>query len=65
MSILIVKKLQFKKIVIGVPNIFLQKQFMIEILKIFPTKENILCVGGDSKNSTTQISRIREFIRTK
>ena len=53
------------KVLVGVPSIFLQKQFMTEILKIYPLKKNILCVGGDSDCSTTNISRIKSFVQTK
>lgn len=65
LSILIVRNLHFNKIAIGVPSIFLQKQFMTEILKIYPLTKNILCVGGDSDCSTTNTSRIKSFIQAK
>ena len=42
MSILITQKLNFKKIIIGVPSCFLQHQFADEILQIFPNVDNIL-----------------------
>jgi len=42
LSIFIIQKLNFKKIIIGVPSCFLQHQFAKEILEIFPNKENIL-----------------------
>jgi len=42
LSLFIIKKLNFKKIIIGVPSCFLQLQFSKEILEIFPNKENIL-----------------------
>ena len=46
-SILIVKKLNCKTVVIGLPSEYLQKQFKIEILKVFPNEENIRCIGGE------------------
>jgi predicted helicase len=61
LSIFIVEKLKFKKIIIGVPSKFLQKQFITEILKIYSNKDNILCVGGDYYNSTTDIEIILNF----
>jgi len=65
LSILIVKKLHFKNIVIGVPSNYLQKQIKNEILKIFPNKNNILFVGGEKQDgieSTTSKNNIKEFI---
>ena len=49
-GILIVKQLGFKKVVIGVPSIYLQEQMKKEILKIYPNKDNILFVGGNETN---------------
>ena len=63
LSILIVKLLEFKSVVIGVPSNYLQKQIKKEILKIFPNKTNILFVGGDEtdgiKSSTDKIQIIK------
>ena len=63
LSILIVKLLEFKSVVIGVPSNNLQKQIKNEILKIFPNKTNILFVGGDEtdgiKSSTDKIQIIK------
>jgi predicted helicase len=42
LSIFIIQKMNFKKIIIGVPSCFLQHQFAKEILEIFPNKDNIL-----------------------
>jgi superfamily II DNA or RNA helicase len=56
-GILIVKKLGFKKVVIGVPSIYLQEQMKKEILKIYTNPDNILFVGG---NETNDISHITE-----
>ncbi len=60
LSIFIIQKLKFKKILIGVPSIYLQKQFIKEILKVFPSA-NILCIGGDTIYSTTNASYINSF----
>jgi predicted helicase len=67
-SILIVKKLNCKLVVIGVPSIYLQKQMKNEIIKIFNNYNNILYVGGESENninSTTNIDEINKFINNK
>jgi predicted helicase len=45
LSILIIKKLNFKSVVIGVPSKNLQIQFRNEILKIFSNIKNILFIG--------------------
>ena len=66
LSIFIVKKLNYKLVVIGVPSINLQKQMKEEIYKIFPKYENILYIGGindDNINSTTDIKEINKFIK--
>ena len=65
LSILIVKLLEFKSIVIGVPSNNLQKQIKKEILKIFPNKTNILFVGGDETDgikSSTDKTQIINFL---
>jgi predicted helicase len=65
LSILIVKLLKFKSIIIGVPSNNLQKQIKNEILKLFPKKTNILFVGGDENDSiktTTNKRQIKEFL---
>ena len=65
LSILIVKSLKYKTIAIGVPGNYLQLQIMNEILKIFPNKENILFIGGDSRDdieATTDKNKINNFI---
>lgn len=49
LSIIIVKILKFKSVLIGVPNINLQEQIKNEIIKIFPNKKNILFIGGSDK----------------
>jgi len=65
LSILIVQKLNYKKVLIGVPSIYLQKQFINEIIKIYPDEDNILCIGGDTEHSTTNIKYIKKFIKSK
>ena len=62
LSIFIIEKLKLKTIVIGVPSIYLQKQFIMEILKIYPKRENILCVGGDIKDAISEIDDVNSFI---
>jgi superfamily II DNA or RNA helicase len=65
LSILIVKLLEFKSVVIGVPSNNLQKQIKNEILKIFPNKINILFVGGDETDgikSSTDKTQIIKFL---
>jgi len=65
MAILIVNQMKFKKIVICVPSIYLQNQMEKEIIKIYPKKENILKVGGNSINSTTNKNEIQSFLLSK
>lgn len=62
LSILIVKLLNFKSIVIGVPSNNLQKQIKNEILKIFPNKNNILFVGGDEHDGIKTTTDKKEII---
>jgi superfamily II DNA or RNA helicase len=59
LSILIVKVLKLKSILICVPSIHLQHQIKKEILKIFPTTSNILVIGS---NGTTDKIQIVNFI---
>jgi superfamily II DNA or RNA helicase len=65
LCILIVKLLNFKSVVIGVPSNNLQKQMKHEILKLFPSKKNILFVGGDGVNSTTDKRQIIQFLNNE
>ena len=72
LSILIVQKLNYKTVVIGVPSIYLQKQMKNEILRIFNNHKNILYIGGETENnesyiieSTTNEYDINVFINTK
>ena len=46
LSVFIIKLLNVKTILFGVPSNYLQKQIKKEILKLFPTPKNILFVGG-------------------
>ena len=65
MSILIIKKLNLKKVLIGVYSSYLQNQFAEEILKVFNNINNILLIGSckNSKfNITTNIIKINEFL---
>lgn len=65
MSLFIVRNLNFKTVVIGVPNKNLQKQFRNEILRVFPKKENIMFIGSIKENNvliSTEIGEIKGFI---
>lgn len=62
LSILIVQRLKFKKILFGVPSVNLQNQVKEEILKIYPNKRNILFVGGNEPDSTTDFEKIKRFL---
>ena len=62
LSIFAVKRRNFQTVVIGVPSKYLQQQMKNEILKLFPSIENILFVGGDSTKSTNDPCIIREFL---
>jgi superfamily II DNA or RNA helicase len=66
LSVLIIKLMNYKSIIIGVPGKNLQNQMKNEILKLFPNKSNILFVGGDENDnikSTTDKSKIIMFLR--
>jgi len=68
LAVLIVKQLQLKTIVIGVPSNNLQKQMKKEILMVFANENNILfvgCEGHGSSKSTTDTENIIEFINNK
>ena len=69
LSILIVHKLNYKTVIIGVPSIYLQKQMKNEIMKIFNNHKNILYIGGETEKndihtieSTTREDYINKFI---
>ena len=49
MSLFIIRHLKCKNILIGVSSISLQQDFKREILKLFPNKDNILCIGGENE----------------
>jgi predicted helicase len=64
LSLLIVIKLGFRIVLIGVPSLYLQKQFKQAVLDLFKSKENILCIGSDSGmgvKSTTNVDIIKRF----
>ena len=64
LSIFIIKKLNCKCVVFGVPSNFLQKQIKNEIIKLFPNKTNILYIGSNNNDdiiSTTDINIIKKF----
>jgi len=65
LCLFIITQMNFKSVVIGVPSNYLQKQMIIEILKLFPNKNNILCVGGNNYNSTTNLDTIKKFLKNK
>ena len=60
LSVLIVKKMGFNSVIIGVPSNNLQKQIKKEILKVFPNENNIMFVGGDKTNK----NQIVRFLRS-
>ena len=69
LGIFIIKKLNYKTVVIGVPSIYLQKQMKNEIMRIYNHPQNILYIGGtndinDNYNikSTTKLEEINKFI---
>ena len=62
LCLFIIKQMNFKSVVIGVPSNYLQNQMITEILKLFPNKNNILCVGGNYYNSTTNPDTIKYFL---
>lgn len=64
MSILIVRELQFNKILIGVSSNYLQEQFLKEILLVFDDP-NILLIGSINNKSTTDIKKIKLFLSKK
>lgn len=67
LSVLIVDLLKFRTVLFGVPSKTLQKQIKAEILKLFPTKNNILCIGGDNRydiESTTDKNTLSRFLNS-
>jgi predicted helicase len=68
LGILIIQKLDFKSVVIGVPSLYLQKQMKNEIIKIFNYPKNILYIGSSEDEeiiSTTYKNKINKFINRK
>lgn len=61
-SLLLMKEMGCSSILIGVPSVFLQNQFVEEIKRVFPKLRHILCVGGDGQQSTTSDRKIRKFM---
>lgn len=64
---MIVKKFNCHSVVIGVPSVYLQQQFIREIIRLFPNKRNILCVGSACDNytaNTTDKRVINKFIKS-
>lgn len=67
LSVLIVDLLKFRTVLFGVPSKTLQQQIKAEILKLFPTKNNILCIGGDNRydiESTTDKNTLSRFLNS-
>ena len=54
-SLFAVQRLQSKSICVGVPTIQLQTQFIKEILRLFPNRNNIFTIGGSKPDSITSI----------
>lgn len=73
LSIMIVHKLNFKTVLIGVPSINLLQQMKNEILKLFPNVNNILSVCGKKEKqeenisieSTTDKDKMKQFYDKK
>ena len=62
LGILIVQKLKYKTVIIGVPSIYLQKQMRKEIMKIYNNHNNILYIGGEDGVKENDINK---FINNK
>lgn len=65
LGIFIIKQLNCKHVVIGVPSNYLQKQMAKEILKLYPNKANIIFIGSEIYNgiiATTDKNYIKQFI---
>ena len=72
LGLLIVQKLNYKLVLIGVPTIYLQKQMKNEIIRLFNNHNNILFIGGETEYnekytilSTTNKDEINKFINNK
>jgi len=57
LGILIVQKLKYKTVIIGVPSIYLQKQMRKEIMKIYNNHDNILYIGGEDGVKENDINK--------
>lgn len=62
LSLFCASKLSCTSICIGVPSKYLQEQFVEDVLKLYQDIENILCIGGDMINSTTDKNMLIEFL---
>jgi superfamily II DNA or RNA helicase len=65
LSLFIVQKMGFKHFDIGVPSVYLQKQFRHEISKLYPYQDNVMYIGGtpdDTTKSTTDKTQVIDFI---
>ena len=54
------KKMNYRSIIIGVPSNYLQGQILLDILKVFPDKNNIIFVGGE--NGINDVEKIDSFV---
>lgn len=63
LGIFIVQKLNFNKVVIGVPSTFLQEQMIKEIKKIFP-HISILCIGTKKTLNNVKFTTDKKYIHT-
>lgn len=66
LGVFAVKRRNFQTVAIGVPSNYLQTQMRFEIMKLFPSAQNILFVGGDSiidNYGTTHTTNAKEMIR--
>ena len=57
---LMAKKMNYRSIIIGVPSNYLQGQILLDVLKVFPYKNNIIFVGGE--NGINDVEKIDSFI---
>lgn len=63
LAVFSMKIMECKSVVIGVPSIQLQEQFITELVKLFPNEKNILRIGGGSK--TISLSDVNKFLSSK
>lgn len=65
-GIMIVKQLDCKSVVIGVPSLYLQQQMVKEVIKLFPNKDYILLVGSNcvsNVRTTTNVNGVKTFLK--